>query len=143
MKEKHLEDNENKKKEQESTPATELAKAVSPECCPFRCFRCKIKPCAKGAPSAASFHSMPHLCRAAVDGHPCGIDPVPSPDCDNGDDDDDVDGDDTLGGKQSDEWFKDSTDKLDGMKSINSFDGSETLRRSISSSRVRSKRVSE
>ena len=117
VKEKQLEDHENTIEEQLGTPAKELAKAASPEGCPFPCFRCKIKPCAKEAPSAVGLHSMPHLCRAAVDGHPCGIDPVPTPDGDSGDDDDDVDGDDTLGGKQSGEWFKDSIDKLDGMKS--------------------------
>ena len=120
-----------------------FAKAANPEACLFPCFRCNIKPCAKEAPSAVGLHSMPHLCRVAVDGHPCGIDPVPTPDGDSGDDDDDVDGDDTLGGKQSDEWFKDSIDKLDGMKSKDSFDGSETLRRSFHLTRVRFNGASE
>ena len=102
VKGKQLEDHENTIEEQEGTLAKELAKAASPEGCPFPCFRCKIKPCAKEAPSAVGLHSMPHLCRVAVDGHPCGIDPVPTPDGDNGDDEDDVDGDDIRGGKQSD-----------------------------------------
>ena len=91
--------------------------------CPFRCFRCKVRPCAKGA--GAGLHALPHLCLAAMNGWPCYAGPLPEPAPDS--DDDAGDGPDGSTDAKPDKCFTDSADKGNGMVSQDSFDGSEVL----------------
>ena len=56
--------------------AASLPPPVHHRPCPFRCFRCRIRFCSRGAPTEEhGMHPMPHLCSRALEGLPC--DPGP------------------------------------------------------------------